>query len=154
MLTVKYSTLACQLLRPAGPPPSVQLFIPPVIGLANNGDFGRIVGSLDLPAPFEDESKFAPTTYSIDPKWHWSPGFFSSEYLIATAPLALNKIASKGRTFDIRCAGAVHAALYLLAWLLALPLLRELPPVRRAVLLGFALLIYSALMYVSALNSF
>ena len=31
---------------------SFQIFVPPVVGIADNADFGRIIGSFDLGSPF------------------------------------------------------------------------------------------------------
>lgn len=132
---------------------SFQLFIPPVLGLANSGDFIKITGRFDLYSPVE-EYKFAPTVYSVDPKYHWDSGILSSETILAGAAVALNQGFGKSGTFDLRWAGAVHGALYAVAFALVLPLLHHLPPKRRAILLAAILIIFTDVLYVSALNSF
>jgi hypothetical protein len=131
-----------------------QLFIPPVLALANNGDFGKITGRFGLYAPYENENKFAATKYTIAAKYRWDSGFRSSESLIAMAALALNKAVSKPGSFDIRCVGAIHAALYLFAFYLLASLAGGMPGWRGAVVLAVGVAVVADAMYVTALNSF
>ena len=133
---------------------SYQLFVPPVVGLANNGDFAKVLGIFDLAAPVENEYKFLSTTYSFDPKHHSWFGFISSEHLLAAAAILLNVPFSKDGALDIRVVGVAHAALYLFAFYLLLPLLRGLSAISRAALCGLLLLIFGDVMYVSWLNTF
>ena len=131
-----------------------QLFVPPVIGLANNGDFGKVIGGFNLAAPMEDEYKFASTTYSFDPQRHLSFEFYSTQVVLVAAAVALSRLLGNAATFDLRFIGLVHGLLYLAALWIVLPLLRTLD--RRARLLCWLLLIlvYCDVMYVSELNSF
>ncbi len=46
-----------------------QIFVPPVVGLADNGDFVKVIGYFDLGAPPEDSNRFADTTYTFDKKY-------------------------------------------------------------------------------------
>lgn len=131
-----------------------QLFLPPVVGLANNGDFGKILGLFDLAAPGADEFRYAPTKYHFDSGHHFVSGFHSSETLLVAAAVAVNAVFSKDGSFDIRFMGAVHGALFLLAFYLFLPLLDSLPPVPRAVLPFLVVFVFCDVMYVSWLNSF
>jgi hypothetical protein len=133
---------------------SYQLFVPPAVGLANNGDFAKVLGIFDLAAPVEDEYQFLSTTYSFHPKHHIWFGFLSSEQLLAAAAILLNISVSKEGGFDIRAVGVVHASLYLFAFYLLLPLLRELSTISRATLCGVLLLVFGDVMYVSWLNTF
>src|SRR5712692_7428552 len=103
---------------------SYQLFLPPVVGLANNGDFGKILGVFSLAAPVEDEYKYAPLKYTFDGSHYYQSGFYSSETLLAAPAVALHKLFAKQRTFDLRLIGAIHAALFLLAFWRLLPVLR------------------------------
>jgi hypothetical protein len=131
---------------------SFLLFIPPAVGLADNGDFAKIIGRFDLYQP-NQANGFADTTYRIDPLHHWTGDVISSEILPAAVAVGLNRIFSSS-TFDMRWIGAVHAALYLLAFYLALPLMRGLPLLGRLILLAAIVAILGDVMYVSALNSF
>src|SRR5271155_3639173 len=96
-----------------------QLFVPPVVGLANNGDFHKVIGGFSLAAPIEDEYKFAPTVYTFDPSHYFVTVFYSTEGLLVAAASGLNTLASKTGTFDLRWIGLVHGALYLAALRLA-----------------------------------
>jgi hypothetical protein len=131
---------------------SFLLFIPPAVGLADNGDFAKISGRFDLYQP-NQANGFADTTYRIDPQHHWTGDVISSEILPAAVAVGLNRIFSSS-TFDMRWIGAVHAAMYLLAFYLAFPLMRGLSIARRVILLAAIVAILGDIMYVSALSSF
>ena len=56
-----FLALACAIV-------SYQIFVPPVVGLANNGDFGKVIGVFDLTGPVQDENAWADTRYEFNPK--------------------------------------------------------------------------------------
>src|SRR5713101_7595368 len=93
-----------------------QLFLPPVVGLANNADFGKILAIFNLGAPWEDENKYAPLKYTFDRKYYYESGFYSSELLLVAPAIGLHKLFLKNTPFDLRLIGAIHAALFLLAF--------------------------------------
>jgi hypothetical protein len=132
------------------------LFVPPVVGLADNGDFCKICSRFDLYLPNHtglDRTAYADTTYQFDPKHHWASDNITPEISIAWLAVRLNRIFNS-TTFDMRWMGALHAALYLLVFYLALPLMRGLSKIRRAILMAAIILILFDIMYVSALSSF
>jgi hypothetical protein len=131
-----------------------QIFVPPVVGLANNGDFGKLIGRYGLGAPSENEHWFAPTKYTFDPRYRFKSGFESSERLLVARAIRLHKLLSDSPRFDIRVMGAVHAAVFLLALALLLPVLRPIPPAQRAAILAIVIFVFCDLMYSSAYNSF
>jgi len=131
-----------------------QLLLPPVVGLANNGDFHKVIGGFSLAAPAEDEYKFAPILYTFDPSHYFITVFYSTEELLVATAIALNTLVSKTGTFDLRFIGLVHGALYLAALWLALPLLRRLGDRARVFCAALLLLVFGDVLYVSALNSF
>jgi hypothetical protein len=133
-----------------------QSFLPPVVGLANNGDFTKIAGQFDVGNPFADKdvNKFADIKYVVDPKYHWDSGFYSSELLLLAAALGLNSIFGNPGSFDLRLMGIVHAGLFLLAFYLFLPLARSFRPWLRFVVLVITLFVFTDVMYVSYFNSF
>src|SRR5579864_1697440 len=74
-----------------------QLFIPPIVGLADQGDFARIIGrfvyapedrsaTIDFVAP-----KYVPDPSARRPEWEQP----SSEYLFAACAILLNKLVSR-----------------------------------------------------------
>jgi hypothetical protein len=95
-----------------------QLFIPPVVGLADQGDFARIIGTFGY-AP-EDRSatiafvaqKYVPDSAARKPEWEQP----SSEYLFVASAILLNKIISPDGKLDIIVIGAVHALAFLAAF--------------------------------------
>jgi hypothetical protein len=95
-----------------------QLFIPPVVGLADQGDFARIIGTFGY-AP-EDRSatiafvaeKYVPDPAARKPEWEQP----SSEYLFVASAILLNKVISPDGKLDIVVIGAVHVLAFLAAF--------------------------------------
>ena len=131
-----------------------QLILPPVVGLADNGDFVKVTGRFDLHGRNYRTYLYTDTVYNISPEYHWVSDFVSVEIPLAQLAVWLNSVVSKDGTFDLRWIGVVHGALFLLAFWLFVPLLE---PERRAVrwaVCALALFIYCDMMYVNSLNSF
>jgi len=131
----------------------VQLFVPPSIGLANNGDFSKIMGLFSLGAPPDDNYGYVDLTYRFDPFYHWKAGYYSSETLLAAAPISLKRNLSKDRSFDLRWMGFVHGLLFVLAVYLMEGLLTDAGGWRWYVLWIAIALIFGDVMYVSYFNS-
>jgi len=133
---------------------SWQLMLRPVVGLANNGDFGKVLGSFGLGAPREHEFRFADTKYDFDSRYFYKNGFFSSEFILVVPALALSAMLSRSGRFDLRHMGLIHGALFLLAIILFVRLLADL---RRGAQYGLGLavlFVFGDVAYVSYLNSF
>src|SRR5271168_2462814 len=75
-----------------------QLFIPPVLGLADNGDFARLLGYLDR---YYVQDAAQAIQYS--PR-----GFVSSELAFIAGPVAVDRIIGK-KSLDVIELGVVHA---------------------------------------------
>jgi hypothetical protein len=131
-----------------------QLMLPPVIGVANNGDFSRIYGIFHLTMPVADEYGFAATKFQFDSKVDYFGGFYSSEMLFLPPALALNSVFSKDGSFDVRTIGFVHGGVFLLALFLFLPLLDGAPRKIRWTVSIVILLVFCDVMYAGYLNSF
>jgi hypothetical protein len=94
-----------------------QLLIPPVIGLADQGDFRRMIGRFGYAPAHPDaglalawvEPKYVPNPNYRVPEWEQ----FSSEYLFVAAALLVNKVLSKNGSLDITIIGLVHALAFL-----------------------------------------
>src|SRR5690348_9525709 len=96
---------------------SYQLFIPPIVGLADNNDFAKITGRLQLsPADPTHDDRWAYLTrrWIVNPAFYWDSGLPSDELYLARAAVTLSTLFTT-RTFDIRWAGAVHAIVFLTA---------------------------------------
>jgi hypothetical protein len=104
-----------------------QLFIPPIIGLADQGDFARIIGRFGY-GP-EDRSAtiaFIAPKYVLDPsarRPEWEQP--SSEYLFVAGAVLLNKIASRDGKLDIAVIGVIHALAFLAAFARLLMVTRQ-----------------------------
>ncbi len=131
-----------------------QLLLPPVVGLADNGDFVKVIGRFGLWARVHRTYEFIDTVYQFQPEKRWTSPFYSLEIPLVHPALWLNRIISKDGSFDIRCIGIVHSALFLAAvWLFA-PLLGDARRGVRWAMYGLVLFTYCDMMYVSSLNSF
>ncbi len=133
-----------------------QIFLPPVVSLANNGDFGKMIGRFGL-GPVSDgpdsEIVYAPTEYAFHPARYLLFPNLSSELLLVI-PAVLIGWATGPTLFDLRIMGAVHAVVLLAGFVLLVRLTRKLPAGRRALLLLLMVVVLSDVHYVSHLNSF
>jgi hypothetical protein len=131
-----------------------QILMPPVVGLANNGDFGKVIGIFNLTGPIEDENAWADTRFEFNPKKHYWAGYYSSEHILMAAAVAANTLFSKDGYFDLRSIGMIHGSLFLLALYLLWTLLEDAPRPLRIATCAAALFCFTDVMYVSYLNSF
>jgi hypothetical protein len=103
---------------------SYVLLAPPVIGLANQGDFARLMTPFGLTYPpnvVGDDRFWCFTDVAFDfTAPHISDPYFSSQMLFVAAALALHRLVSKSPWFDIRWLALVHlTALLVVFWKLA-----------------------------------
>ena len=134
-----------------------QLMIPPVLGLADQGDFARVVGRFGYgPLVSQELSNrlyyFVNRIYVPEPNFrfpNWE--FFTSEYLCTAAAVAF----AHGGPLDIRVVGAINLAVLLGAvWLLVWGAFRLLSRSGRIALAIITLLILGDTAYAVYLNSF
>src|ERR1700722_3955245 len=116
------------LLFAAGAILFYQLIIPPVVGLADNGDFPKVIGRVDLSPRVHRTYEFVDTVYEIRSDRHWVSDFYSVEIALTYPALWLNSLLSKDNNFDLRCIGVVHSAIFLAALWLFAPLLADAGP--------------------------
>jgi hypothetical protein len=135
---------------------AVQLFGPHFIGIANNGDFAKVAGSLSLAAPDGGESNFI--SFQPDYVWsqrnYWNSPYHSSETLVGWVATRLSGLTREGEYFDIRTLGAVHAAIFLAALAVFLSALRGLPAWGRCATAGVGILAFTDVSYASYMNTF
>ena len=96
------------------------VFLPPSVGLASNGDFEKVSRYYNLVETASDQFHFATQHYPIDAAKHWDSGFVTSEHLPAWVAVQLQRLGGSPR-FDIRWVGLAHAAVFLLAIVIAAP---------------------------------
>ena len=92
-----------------------QLFIPPSIGLANNGDFSKLIGRFSLASSSLDTSeeyKYFTARWVYNRAFHWMSDDRSSELIPISGAAVINWWVSS-HVFDIRILGAIHAVLWI-----------------------------------------
>ena len=137
----------------------LQVLVPPVVGLANNGDFEKVMAPVGL--------DFLSTDYG-EQNWRWAltrfafvaphpsrSGALYSEILLAKVAVKVSRVLMPGspQIWDIRWLGALHALLLMAAFALILSGCRELAirtQIAVAVLLVF---FFTDVGYVSLFNS-
>ena len=132
------------------------LFVPPIIGLANDGDFQRIIAAFSLGAvDTQDEFKYINTPLEFNGRHYLKGTFDSSEHYVAFVAIAIDSMVHRqGGEFDLRAIGLVHGAIYLMAFALALRLTRGAKVWARAGAIGVLLLVSMDVLYVSQMNAF
>jgi hypothetical protein len=123
-----------------------ELMVPPVVGVADNGDFGKLLGRFGVGSGRVFE--YANTRFYADAKFYYRSGFTSSELLLVVPAVAVGRAFSGDGSLDLRAVGAIHAAVFLAAVALFLRLVDD--PVFAAA----ALLLFCDFLYVGYLNSF
>jgi hypothetical protein len=135
-----------------------QIFVPPLIGLADSGDFNRFLGQTGLAhskTTYEDKYfDFFDSRYSVIAKSSL-PGQYSSSSLLLIRAARWLSIRLGGReSFDIRVLAAVRLLPFLLGLWLILVASRPLSPVPRSVLAGLLALMFTDAGYIAYFNSF
>jgi len=134
---------------------SYQLFVPPIIGLADQGDFRRTIGKFDYGPEHGGslnigwvERKYVPSQNFRSRPWEQ----VSSEYLFTGAAVLLNKMVSRDGNFDLVVMGFVHGIVFLAIFVRFLFVTRDL---RARVFLWLgALVIFTDIGYTAYWNSF
>ncbi len=137
-----------------------QVLVPPVVGLADNGDFRRIMDQTGLAhptgEPYNKPFQFIDLRFVVGEPHAPDAGYVSSELIFLNAALMLNKLASIAFTdgiFDLRLLGALHAVALLAGLLLVLGATRSLPGLPRWIVGLLLLLVFTDAGYVAYLNS-
>lgn len=135
---------------------AMQVLLPGFIGLADNGDFGKVAGWLRI-APTRG---WAGNYFAyFDPDYTWSgrnpagTGFLSSEIPLAAIAQRLANATHEGAHFDLRVLGAVGAVLILSAFLALLAALRHVSLSVRITVAAAAIFLFTDVVYIAYLNS-
>ena len=137
---------------------SLQLFVPPIVGLADNRDYERVMGYAGFQhttsVPAERHFSFLRSKYAVvDPGW-FRGGYHSSETLLAFAARGVHLLFAGRALFDIRLMGAIHAGLFLLALAGMIRACRDLTLAARAVAAVLLVFFFTDVGYVAPFNSF
>ena len=136
---------------------AAQLLVKPIVGLANNGDFERVMSYAGLRYTsdrYEDKyfthvvSKFA-----YAPVWDRS-GYLTSETLLARCAREASRPFSKDGLFDLRWLGALHAALVVAGIALLVAAAGALTVPAQATAAALLVFFFTDVGYAAPLNSF
>ena len=134
-----------------------QLLIPPSIGLANNGDFERLMTTVGLRYPFTSYTRryFLNTnmTFAIVDRDYDSAEMPSSALIVLELARLLNSLCTSDTLFDLRSLGAVYIILYVTAIGLCLYALSDQPLLVRLAVMLASIAVYTDAAYVSYMNS-
>ena len=136
----------------------VQLLLPPVVGLADNGDYIRVMGYAGFDHTTENDAdryfSFLRLQYRVLPVGWAAYGYLSSESLLALAARFASPPAWRGGPFDLRALAAVHIALLLLALALLLRAARDLSAPAQAAAAVLLVFFFTDVGYAAPFNSF
>jgi hypothetical protein len=136
---------------------SWRVFVPPILGLANNGDFAKIAGPLRLgPASGGPDDRFRYVTrdYRRAPENAWNSHYYSSEAVFALAAYELSRAFEPRDRFDIRWMGLLHLAAILAAFVWLMAALRPLGTTAQIAAGSMAIFIFSDAAYLAYCNTF
>jgi hypothetical protein len=133
---------------------AVQVLLPGFIGIANNGDFGKVYAWLCLaPRGAATFIHFQPD-YIWSARNYWNSPYHSSESALAWVATRIAGATREGAAFDIRWLGAIHAALCLAAFGVLLTGLRAMGRRTQAASAALPLVVFTDVCYTAYLNSF
>ena len=132
-----------------------QLFIPPVLSVANEGDFQKLAARVCVRTePGIDHFDYATVHWTIAPDGCAEWPYHTSAELVMRAAVALNRFAGFAPSFDTRWVGALYTVLLLACCAWAQWLLRGARPwTSRVLQMAFAIAICNAV-YIPMLNTF
>jgi hypothetical protein len=148
------------LLAVFGAALAFQLLAPPIVGLADNGDFSRVASSLGIfpPEDLGDRAFFEwiVPRYRFDADRIWIHGLccYSSQTALALIALPVGLATAPPGRFDLRATGLVNGLALVGAVALLLFALRPLSLFRRGIAGLLLVVAFSDVGYVSFLNSF
>ncbi len=137
---------------------SLQLFVRPIVGLADNRDYERVMGYAGFQHTTAVDAEryflFLRSEYAVvEPGW-FRGGYLSSETLLAFLARWAHRALRGQATFDLRLLAGIHAALFLLALAGILRACRDLTLTARIVAAALLVFVFTDVGYVAPFNSF
>ncbi|MDQ6419418.1 hypothetical protein RB620_08240 [Paenibacillus sp. LHD-117] len=131
------------------------LFVGPFIGVADNGDFLRIMGTagLDYYAEESYEDRFFGYAHALFAYDEFFRGFYPSTQIILVMIARLIGSVFNGEAFDVRILGGIYAALLLAAGYLIIRANKTNDRIVAAVLALVMLFVFSDVAYMAYFNS-
>lgn len=137
---------------------AAQLLFRPIVGLANEGDFGRVMrpAGLRYLTDARDEIYYGHVvrTFAIVPPATAAGGYRTSEIPLARIARLANTVVLSPTTFDLRFLAVVHAAILLAALALLILATRDLAPAARWAGAALFVFVFTDVGYAAAFNSF
>lgn len=136
---------------------TLQLLVPPIVGLADNGDFERILrpaGLRHTSARYEDryfgwmQPRFLLVARSEDPS-----GYRSTEIFPVRLAVLASRAFSGRAVFDIRFLGTVHLLLFLAGLAILVFACRDLPVVTQGIVAVLLVFFFTDAGYAASFNS-
>jgi len=133
-----------------------KLLLPGFVGMASNGDFGKVIGALCIDGADHSANNFVffQSEYLRGSEYCFPPPYYSSETGLAWVASSLARLLSDPVRFDIRWMGTIHSLLFLGFYSAVLVLLRPFRAVARVAMSLAALWIFADIGLVAYLNSF
>ncbi len=134
------------------------LMLRPVIGVADNGDFGRIMGSTGLnymSSAFDDRYfGYVNREYNLGIPIPFGGGYFSTEIFIVAVAVLLSQSVLPSGIFDIRYLSLVYILVFIAALFLIVLGIRKKWGWAGWLTAAVVVLVFSDMAYVSYFNSF
>ncbi len=134
------------------------LMLRPVIGVADNGDFGRIMGSTGLyyiPSGFDERYfGYVNREYGVGIPIPFGGGYFSTEIFIVALAVLLSQSVFPSGIFDIRYLGFLYLVVFVAAIFLIVLGIRKKWGWAGWLAAIVSVLLFSDLAYISYFNSF
>lgn len=134
------------------------LFVRPVVGVADNGDFSRIMGSSGLTYLTDNYNdkyfNYLTREYGIEQTGLFDGGYFSTEIVLVRAARIINNLLlPKTGTFDIRFLALVYSMIFLISIFLILKYIDYGSRLWAFVTAAAAIMIFTDIGYLSYFNS-
>ena len=131
-----------------------KLLLPGFIGMADNGDLGKIAGPLGLSDANPEPWSFFSPLYLRGKQVYYNRPLPNSELALAWLASTVEQTVGDRARFDIRWMGALHGIIFLSFYFSVLTLLRPLSGVARFTLSLLAIWIFADIGLVAYFNSF
>lgn len=136
---------------------SLQLLVPPIVGLGNNGDFDRVMGWVGLDY-LSDSGKDNYVSWMLPEfklvRFAWRPSsYLSSETPVAAVAVLAARTFSSRPVFDVRVLGSLHILLLLIAIGVIVASCRDLSPYSQWLVGGLLVFVFTDVGYAAPLNS-
>lgn len=136
-----------------------QLAIPPIIGVADNGDWSKITnaaGLKQIPLDTSEHTRyFTPKLAYGEPGWRgWRPRYWVSGRVFARIAAPLGRLVSRDGLFDMRVIGFLHALTLLVALGLVMAGTHSLLAIPRRLTAVLLVFVFTDVGYIAFLNTF